>query len=228
VITKPVCFGAFEVTQQQFAGVMGANPSYFSHTGRGQKSVADVATERLPVDSVSYNEAVEFCRRLSARPEEQARGRTYRLPTEAEWEYACRAGTASLFSTGDRLSSQQANFDGRYPLPGMEAGPFLERTAAIGSYGPNAFGIHDMHGNVSEWCHDWYAADAYEQDSGPTGPESGERRVIRGGNYRSQWAYLCRSSVRDSRLPTDRVPRIGFRVVMEERTIGPALPQPRE
>jgi formylglycine-generating enzyme required for sulfatase activity len=228
LFAQPLYVGAFEVTQDQYAVVMGENPSYFSPTGRGQRFVAELATDHLPVDSVSYSEAVEFCQRLSARPEEQARGRVYRLPTEAEWEYACRAGTSTLFSTGDQLSSNQANFNGRYPLPGMEAGPFLERTATVGSYDPNAFGLHDLHGNVSEWCSDWYAADAYGQDLGPTGPEGGERRVVRGGDYRSQWAILCRSSIRDSRLPTDHVPRIGFRVVLEETKVGPALPPPQE
>jgi formylglycine-generating enzyme required for sulfatase activity len=228
LFAQPLYVGAFEVTQEQYAVVMGENPSYFSPKGRGQRFVAELATDHLPVDSVSYVEAVEFCRRLSARPEEQARGRVYRLPTEAEWEYACRAGTSTLFSTGDQLSSNQANFNGRYPLPGMESGPFLERTAVVGSYDPNAFGLHDLHGNVSEWCSDWYAADAYEQGPGPTGPEGGERRVVRGGDYRSQWASLCRSSIRESRLPTDHVPRIGFRVVLEETKVGPALPTPRE
>jgi formylglycine-generating enzyme required for sulfatase activity len=107
---------------------------------------------------------------------------------------------------------------------GTERGPYLERTAPVGSFAPNAFGLHDMHGNVSEWCQDWYAADAYAKDAGPHGPEGGTRRVVRGGNYRSQWAYQCRASIRDSRPPTDRVPRIGFRVVMEQERAGPALP----
>lgn len=220
----PRFLGAFEVTQEQFQSVMETNPSYFSPNGRGKSSLGDVPAGRLPVESVSYADAVEFCRRLSARPEERARGRTYRLPTEAEWEYACRAGTESFFHTGDRLSSTQANFDGRYPMLGTEPGPYLERTAPVGSFAPNAFGLHDMHGNVSEWCHDWYAADAYAKDVGPEGPDTGTKRVFRGGNYRSQWAYQCRSSIRDARPPTDRVPRIGFRVVMEQERAGPALP----
>ena len=168
------------------------------------------------METISYEDAVEFCRRLSERPEEVALGRVYRLPTEAEWEYVCRGGTETIFGFGDTLSSQQANFDGRYPPPGTKRGPFLERTTAVDSYEPNAFGAYGMHGNVSEWCLDWYAVETYGGETWlARGPETGEERVVRGGNYRSKWAYQCRSARRDSRAPTDRSPRIGFRVVCE-------------
>ena len=218
-LTRPLYIGAFEVTQQQYAAVMEANPSYFQPEGNGARSVSGLDTATLPVESVTYEEAVEFCRRLSALPEEKRKGRTYRLPSETEWEYACRGGRETLFHTGDRLSSREANFDGRFPVLGAAPGPHLQRPAAVGSYEPNAFGLHDMHGNVSEWCRDWYAADAYAASDPLTGPEQGEARVIRGGSYRSKWAYQCRSSIRDSAPPTDRSPRIGFRVVCEVRKL---------
>ncbi|REK29331.1 MAG: hypothetical protein DWQ41_04405 [Planctomycetota bacterium] len=208
--------GAFEVTQAEYAEIMEVNPSYFSEAGRGADAVSDLDANRLPVESITYEDAVEFCRRLSERPEEKALGRVYRLPTEAEWEYACRAGTKTIFAFGDTLSSQQANFDGRFPSPGAERGPFLERTTAVDSYEANAFGVYGMHGNVSEWCLDWYAVETYGGETwNARGPETGEERVVRGGNYRSKWSYQCRSSMRDSRKPTDRSPRIGFRVVCE-------------
>jgi formylglycine-generating enzyme required for sulfatase activity len=195
---------------------MERNPSRFSPAGLGRAQVKVCTTDDLPVESVSYDDAVEFCRRLSARSAEQARGRVYRLPTEAEWEYACRAGTETLFHTGDTLSSNQANFDGRYPIAGARSGPFLRRTEVAGTYQtPNGFGLHDMHGNVAEWCHDWFAADGYAQNGGPLGPAEGTQRVVRGGHYYSP-AYQCRSCLRTSRPPGSCSPQIGFRVVMEE------------
>lgn len=226
-LTQPLYIGAFEVTQQQYAAVMESNPSYFQPEGSGARSVNGLDAATLPVESVTYEDAVEFCRRLSALPEEKRKGRTYRLPSETEWEYACRGGRETLFHTGDRLSSREANFDGRFPVLDAAPGPSLQRPAPVGSYEPNAFGLHDMHGNVSEWCRDWYAADAYASSDPLAGPEQGEARVIRGGSYRSKWAYQCRSSIRDSAPPTDRSPRLGFRVVCEVRAApveGPLLP----
>ncbi|MFN0056722.1 MAG: formylglycine-generating enzyme family protein [Planctomycetales bacterium] len=109
---------------------------------------------RLPVDGITWHQAVEFCRKLTDLAAEQKAGRVYCLPTEAEWEYACRAGTKTTFSFGDALSSTQANFNRAYPLGDAEKGPFLNRTQIVGSYAPNAFGLYDMHGNLFQWCAD--------------------------------------------------------------------------
>src|SRR5207244_4273320 len=117
----------------------------------------------------------DFCTRLSARPEEKQAGRVYRLPTEAEWEYACRAGTATPFSTGESLASTAANFDGSTPFAGGEKGPNLQKTAKVGSYPANALGLYDMHGNVAEWCSDYYDPAYYKKSprENPTGPDAG-------------------------------------------------------
>ena len=116
-ISRPFYLSVFEVTQKEYEQVMGRNPSFFSHQGKGKYSVAGWDTSRFPVEGVSWKESVAFCRQLSALPAEKKARRSYRLPTEAEWEYACRAGGQSIFHYGDTLSSTQANFDGNYPLP---------------------------------------------------------------------------------------------------------------
>lgn len=149
-ITKGFYLGVYEVTQGEYEEVMGSNPSWFSATGEGKDNVKDLKTNRFPVEQVSYEEAVQFCENLSARPGEREKKRLYRLPTEAEWEYACRGG-ASLktpFHFGKSLSSHQANFDGNYPYGGAEKSTYLGRTCAVGSYKPNGFGLYDIHGNV--------------------------------------------------------------------------------
>ena len=131
-ITRPFFLGVYPVTQEQYKKAMGKNPSYFTRRkGGGAKH---------PVEQVSWEDAVEFCRKLSARAEEKAFGRPYRLPTEAEWEYSCRGGaTSSLpFFFGGSLSSTQANFNGNYPYGGAAQGPSLQRTTAVGSYAPKA------------------------------------------------------------------------------------------
>src|SRR5439155_4637596 len=147
-ITKPFYMGVHEVTQGEYERVMGKNVAFFNAKNGG--------SPEHPVEQVLWPEAADFCKKLSELPEEKKAGRMYRLPTEAEWEYACRAGTRTVFHFGDSLSSTQANFNGRYGYGGAEAGPYLHKTAKVGSYQPNAFGLHDMHGNVAEWCWDWY------------------------------------------------------------------------
>src|SRR4029077_11345152 len=120
-------------------------------------------------------------------------GRKYRLPTEAEWEYSCRGGasSSSIFHYGNSLSSTQANFDGRLPYGGRGTGPYLERTCKVGSYPANAFGLHDMHGNVWEWCSDWYDEGYYPVSPSvdPPGPANGYRGVLLVGS----WFYGART-----------------------------------
>jgi formylglycine-generating enzyme required for sulfatase activity len=213
-ITEPFYLGAHEVTQQQFRKIMGSNPSYFSATGGGGLQVVGLDTSRFPVDSVTWLEAVEFCKKLAAQPKEVAARRTYRLPTEAEWEYACRAGTTTAFSFGKSGTSTQANFDGTQPYGGAPVGPNLRRTCAVGSYKPNAWGLYDMHGNVREWCGDWFGENYYRSSpaKGPPGPKDGTARCMRGGDY-SFAAYVSRSAFRGYSEPTNRNARFGFRVV---------------
>jgi formylglycine-generating enzyme required for sulfatase activity len=163
-----------------------------------------------PVTCVSWNDAQEFCKWLSGIEKE----RLYRLLTEAEWEYACRGPVSSStpFHFGTSLSSAQANFDGNYPYGGASKGPYLERTTPVGSYPPNALGLYDMHGNVWEWCADWYGpyADTFVTD--PTGPTTGERRVLRGGSW-SNSGRSCRAAYRFNDEPGYRSDYLGFRVV---------------
>jgi formylglycine-generating enzyme required for sulfatase activity len=180
-IPRPFYLGAREVTQREWVAVMGSNPSHF----RGAE---------LPVEEVNWFEAHEFIRRLNARGE----GR-FRLPTEAEWEYACRAGTTTEYAFGRTLSTADANYDGRYPLPGQAKGLYRGRTVAAGSLRANAWGLYDMHGNVWEWCED-----AFDRD----------RKVIRGGSWYFN-ADSARSALRYHHRPQDRGFSLGFRVVRE-------------
>jgi formylglycine-generating enzyme required for sulfatase activity/predicted Ser/Thr protein kinase len=207
-LTRPFYFGAHPVTQWQYQEVMGVNPSRF-RAGQG-------GGWEHPVENVSWLEAVEFCRRLSGRPEEQRQGRVYRLPTEAEWEYACRAGTTTPFHGGGALSSAEANFNGNHPYGGAPKGPNLQRTSPAGAYPANAFGLCDMHGNVWQWCNDWYDPGYYAAAprSDPPGPDRGELRVLRGGAWILK-ASNCRAATRDKLAPGARSSWVGFRVVCE-------------
>jgi formylglycine-generating enzyme required for sulfatase activity/serine/threonine protein kinase len=214
-ISKPFYMGAHEVTQEQYERVMGHNPSAFSATGSSKDAVRGMDTRSFPVEGVSWDDAMEFCGKLSALPEEKQAGRVYRLPTEAEWEYACRGGPVSSgtpFHFGDTLSSHQANFIGDQPY-GAPKGPNLARTTRVGSYPCNGLGLYDMHGNVWEWCESWYGTYPPGPVSDPTGPATGTYRVLRGGSWLSG-GCSCRSALRSHLMPGGRVNNIGFRVVV--------------
>jgi formylglycine-generating enzyme required for sulfatase activity len=195
---------------------MGVNPSYFSETGGGRDRVKGQDTRRFPVEYVSWQDAVEFCRRLADLPEEKRAGHQYRLPTEAEWEYSCRGGASSVtpfyFETpSTSASSLQANFEGNYPYGGAPTGPYLKRTTTVGSYKPNAFGLYDMHGNVWEWCRDWYGEYPGEKVSDPFGPAQGSSRVFRGGCWDSYGSF-CRAALRSRNPPVYQISGLGFRL----------------
>jgi len=187
-ITKPFYIGIYPVTQAEYKAIMGTNPSKF----RG---------ENRPVEMVSWYEAKEFCRRLSEKE-----GVTYRLPTEAEWEYACRAGTTTEYYWGDSI-------DGRYVWYYDNSD---RQTHPVGQKLPNAWGLFDMSGNVWEWCKDWYGRDYYStsHETDPAGPSSGSYRVLRGGSWNSD-VDGARSGNRDGYTPSDRGSDVGFRMVME-------------
>jgi WD40 repeat protein/formylglycine-generating enzyme required for sulfatase activity len=207
-ITRSLLFGAYEVTQGEFEAVMAANPSCFSAGGVGRERVAGKDTSRFPVEMVSWDDANEFCRRLSERPEEKAAGRRYRLPTSAEWEYACRAG-----STGEYA------FNGEGPLAprfGWLSNSSSGMTHPVGQKNPNAWGLSDMLGNVWEWCADWYDAQYYQQSPrrDPQGPPAGSARVVRGAGFDSPCGH-ARSAHFRRNVPTLRNRSIGFRVVCE-------------
>ena len=216
-ITRSFYLGRYEVTQAEYETIFPDRKSFFRWPdGGGKDRVDQMETARFPAELVKWVDAVEFCQRLSAQPAERAAGRVYRLPTEAEWEYACRAGTDSAFHYGESLSSTDANFIGSEPFGGAEPGPFLNRTTTVGSYSPNAFGLYDMHGNVWEWCSDWYDRAYYQRGpaSDPRGPNEGSRKVIRGGDWYSD-GRDCRAAFRYAGLPRGTFYATGLRVLME-------------
>jgi formylglycine-generating enzyme required for sulfatase activity len=205
-LTSSFYLAIHPVTQGQYEKVMGSNPAHFGRANGGGPE--------HPAESVSWDDAVAFCQRLSALPAERQAGRTYRLPTEAEWEYACRAGTTTPFCFGAALSAAQANFDGDFPYGGGDKGRSPQQTTAVGAYPANHFGLHDVHGNVWEWCADWYN-DAYYRQSprrDPPGPAAGQFRVVRGGCWRNH-AATCRAAYRNGLVPHNRDMYTGFRVV---------------
>lgn len=227
-ITRGFNIGAYEVTQSEYQQVTGMNPSHFSPMGDGKAQVDGQDTSRFPVENVNWNDAVEFCRRLSEIPAEKAAGRSYRLPTEAEWEYACRSGTTKPFHLGgkpaEKIELEQANFGPDEGWNG-KAGPWLARTARAGSYAPNDWGLFDMHGNVWEHCSDFHNQAYYKNSppKDPAGPDAGLNRVRRGGSWYNPARYCRAASLRwgppDERPnpPGDPDPNLfhlGFRVVL--------------
>jgi formylglycine-generating enzyme required for sulfatase activity len=193
-LTKAFYMGTTEVTQGQWKALMGKTPSFF--TG-----------DALPVETVTWEEAAEFCRKLSEKE-----GARYRLPSEAEWEHACRAGTTTPFHTGHTISTDQANYDGNHTYAGGPKGVFRETTTAAGSFAPNAWGVHDVHGNVWEWCADWYGEYPKGAARDPTGPARGEKRIVRGGCW-INFPAVCRSANRGKVVPVSWNFHFGFRVV---------------
>jgi formylglycine-generating enzyme required for sulfatase activity/tRNA A-37 threonylcarbamoyl transferase component Bud32 len=203
-ITRPFYVGATEVTQGQYRRVTGKSPSHFRAGGPGADRVAGLDTDDFPVENVSWDEAVAFCKALSERPEEKAKGRRYRLPTEAEWEYAARAGTATPFSFGDDPDLVRL---GQYAWFFTNA---ETRTHPAGTLLANPWGLYDVHGNVWEWCSDGPRVYARGPVRDPVGPD-GPRRVVRGGSWNC--GRMCRSAQRAAYEPDKRFPDTGFRVV---------------
>ena len=207
-VTVPQFFmGRYPVTQAQWGAVadlpqvkreLNTAPSRFKGDNR-------------PVEQVTWYDAVEFCARLSAHT-----GRPYRLPSEAEWEYACRAGTTTPFYFGNTLTTEVANYDGNFTYADGPKGEYREETTSVDHFGiANAFGLCDMHGNVYEWCQDHFHSDykgAPTDGSAWTEGGDSERRILRGGSWGSDPRY-CRSAYRDDSGPDSRYYNGGFRVV---------------
>jgi len=192
--------GQHEVTQAEWTRVMKSNPSYFG------------ACERCPVEQVDFYQVNEFLSRINAG----TTAMQFRLPTEAEWEYACRAGTSTPYNTGTQLTTAQANIDSRYSAIDVDGGAAYDKTLPVGKFEPNAWGLHDMHGNVWEWTNDWYGPYHPKQDTDPRGPGIGVKRVIRGGSWHFD-ANSARCGLRYTHLPRDKSSSLGFRVVAEPR-----------
>ena len=229
-IGRPFLLGRYEVTQAQFEELMGFNPSHFNEV-EGENMA------RFPVENITWFDAAEYCNRLSKKEGRQPyyrlwnvqkngdvitkaevallRTNGYRLPTEAEWEYACRAGTTSPFSWGRTANGRKANMDGSDPYGTEKTGPFLRRTSRVGTYRPNNWDLYDMHGNVWEWCQDWHGEKFYSDSPSiaPEGLDRGEFRVIRGGCWGTVPRY-CRSAYRNRNKPGFRNYNLGFRVAL--------------
>ena len=195
-LTKDFYMGVTEVTQDQWQEIMGNNPSSFKGDNR-------------PVENVSWNDCQNFIRKLNL----QEGGNKYRLPTEAEWEYACRAGAMIPFFTGSCISTDQANYCGIFPMPGCSKGRYRKKTIDVASFPPNAWGLYDMHGNVWEWCQDWSGDYPSGHVADPKGPSSGSYLVRRGGSWLFG-AAECRSANRLAGSPVGSSNEIGFRLAM--------------
>ncbi|NET00643.1 MAG: formylglycine-generating enzyme family protein [Sphaerospermopsis sp. SIO1G1] len=197
-VTVPSFFmGRYQLTQEQYQAIMGDNPSRFKGSKR-------------PVEQVSWDDAVKFCQRLS-----QKTGKNYRLPSEAEWEYACRAGTTTPFYFGESITPDLVNYDGNSPYGDATKGEYRRKTTDVGSFPPNAFGLYDMHGNVYEWClDDW----VNNYNNAPTNNiisiiQIAEFKLLRGGSYYNL-AWYCRSANRGKNTWDARRNDYGFRVAV--------------
>ena len=196
-IDRPFFFGQHEVTQQEWRAVMNTAPSRFADCG-----------PRCPVENITFADVQLFLEALNAQPDRQL---VYRLPTEAEWEYACRGGTTTPFSTGDTLTTAQANYNGKEPYGNLPPGLSRERPTRAAGFGSNAWGLADMHGNVWEWTADWYGPYPADDVTSPRGAASGLKRVTRGGSWQVGAASV-RCAVRSGFDPDWRDGGLGFRV----------------
>lgn len=213
-LTKGYWMAKYEATQGDWKGV---------HDGLPGELTAELPEgDDYPVGNVNYAEAEAYCQELSRRAHESGELPTdweIRLPTEAQWEYACRAGTTTATSFGDSLSSKQANFKGQ-PYNGGEPGPSLSRAAKVGSYPANPWGLHDMHGNIFEWCRDWYHAtypggvdpDLHDEKATAATNQTGDYSRSRRGGCWADEGWPCRSAFRLRFEPERRYDHIGFRV----------------
>jgi formylglycine-generating enzyme required for sulfatase activity len=199
-LTKNFYLGMTQVTQAQYQKVMGENPSRF----QGDE-VSGRDSSEFPVEQVSWEDALKFCEKLSSLPEEKAAGRVYRLPMEAEWEYACRAGSSTAYFFGDDEESL-SDYAWYYRNSG-------ERSHPVALKKPNAWGLYDMCGNVDEWCSDWYGEYPEGAVSDPAGPKGGFDRVGRGGGWDNGAVYF-RSAYRSQHPPSRRSISLGFRVAL--------------
>ena len=193
-LTKGFYMGKFTVTREEWQTVMGNNPSNFS----GEKN--------LPMAGLSWDNCQDFIKQLREKDK-----KPYRLPTEAEWEYACRAGTKTPFHLGDTISPDEANVRGDDVYGNSKKGVNRKKTTPVGSFPANAWGLHDMHGNVWQWCQDWYGDYPQEDVVDPQGPEQGKSRVLRGGSFVSI-SLLSRSAYRYSRPPSWKYQSYGCRL----------------
>ena len=175
-------------------------------TGREKPSDSGWGRGNRPVINVSWHDAVDFCMWV---------GGGCRLPTEAEWEYACRADTNTPFYTGYNITTSQANYNGNNPYNNNAKGEYRQRTVAVGSFSPNPWGLYEMHGNVWEWCNDWFGTYSSSAQTNPQGATSGTSKVHRGGSWNNIARY-CRSAIRYYHTPSNRSYLIGFRVVSSE------------
>jgi formylglycine-generating enzyme required for sulfatase activity len=195
-ISRPFYMGIHEVTQRQWQQVMGSKPSWFHACGPD-----------CPVERVSWRDVQAFIARL-----ERLSSQRFRLPTEAEWELACRGGTATPFHTGADLTTEQANFDGEGPYGNSPPGRFRRSTTKVGTFPPNALGLHDMHGNVWEWTQDWHCPYPAGPVTDPVGTCSTDFKVIRGGSWYFD-ANSARCALRYTHRPQDSGFSLGFRLV---------------
>jgi formylglycine-generating enzyme required for sulfatase activity/serine/threonine protein kinase len=228
-ITRPFYLGKYEVTQEQYEQVMGKdkNHSWFRATGNGKAKVEGKDTRQFPVESVSWEEADAFCDELMKQVGEKLpaelrrRGYKFHLPTEAQWEYACRAGTETAYHFGDELNGDKANCDGTHPFGTGEKGPYLERTCKVGGdrgeYPANKWGLYDMHGNVGEWCQDYFDEKFYAEENkkDPVNlkKDAGDRRVLRGGSWFNV-ARHCRAAYRFRDGAWSRHSDVGLRAAL--------------